>query len=182
MKSKAMSPSSHKLHTQHSMPTPTPTPSTTSTSNPPSSLYTCPMHPKVLQNHRGFCPDCGMVLQAKMSTLEQTDQTELIRLKHRFVWTLPLTLLISLLAMAGPTLQWFDMPTQSWIELVLTLPLIFWAAWPFFQRARQSLVRSKPNMWTLIGLGISAAFLYSVVATVVPSIFPDSLSPWGGCR
>lgn len=81
--------------------------------------------------------------------------------------------------MLGHQLKWFEMAAQSWIELVLTLPIVLWAGWPFFERGFHSVVNRSPNMWTLIGLGTSAAFIYSVVATVAPNIFPASFMAMG---
>ena len=81
--------------------------------------------------------------------------------------------------MAGHRLQWFEMGTQSWIELVLSVPIVLWAGWPFFVRAVQSVANRSPNMWTLIGLGTGAAFLYSIAATLVPWIFPPSFMSMG---
>ena len=81
--------------------------------------------------------------------------------------------------MFGHRLGWFDMATQSWLELVLTLPVVLWAGWPFFVRGAQSIANRSPNMWTLIGLGTGAAFVYSVVATVAPQMFPDSFISMG---
>ena len=138
------------------------------------AIYTCPMHPEVRQNHPGACPKCGMALEPEMPTLEEGESPELTDFRRRFVWTLPLTVIVTVLAMAGHRLQWFEMATQSWIELVLTLPVVLWAGWPFFERAVQSVVHRSPNMWTLIGLGTAAAFIYSVVATVAPGVFPAS--------
>jgi P-type Cu+ transporter len=92
---------------------------------------------------------------------------------------LPFTAAVTLLAMFGHTLGWFEMRVQSWIELVLTLPVVLWAGWPFFQRGAQSVVNRSPNMWTLIALGTGAAFVYSVVATVAPQVFPASFSSMG---
>ena len=86
---------------------------------------------------------------------------------------------VTILAMAGHRLQWFDMATQSWIELVLSLPIVLWAGWPFFTRGFQSVINRSPNMWTLIGLGTGAAFIYSVVATVAPGVFPNSFVSMG---
>ncbi len=99
--------------------------------------------------------------------------------RHRFWWTLPLTVVVTVLAMLGHRLQWFEMVTQSWIELVLTVPIVLWAGWPFFLRGAQSVVNRSPNMWTLIGLGTGAAFVYSVVATVAPGVFPASFQAMG---
>ncbi len=143
------------------------------------SVYTCPMHPEVRQDRPGDCPKCGMALEPEMPTLDEGDNPELLDFKRRFFWTLPLTLIVTLLAMAGHRLQWFDMATQSWIELALSLPVVLWAGWPFFVRGAQSLVNRSPNMWTLIGLGTGAAFVYSVVATVAPQLFPASFVAMG---
>jgi len=143
------------------------------------TVYTCPMHPEVRQDHAGACPKCGMALEPEMPTLDDGESPELLDFKRRFTWTLPLTIIVTVLAMAGHRLQWFEMATQSWIELVLSLPIVLWAGWPFFERGVQSVIHRSPNMWTLIGLGTSAAFLYSVVATVVPGVFPASFVSMG---
>ena len=146
---------------------------------PAGARYTCPMHPEVLQDHPGSCPKCGMALEPVIPTLDEGESPELQDFKRRFVWTLPLTVVVTLLAMVGHRLQWFDMATQSWIELVLSLPIVLWAGWPFFVRGVQSILQRSPNMWTLIGLGTGAAFVYSVVATVAPGVFPDSFVSMG---
>ncbi len=146
---------------------------------PAGARYTCPMHPEVLQDHPGSCPKCGMALEPVMPTLDEGESPELLDFKRRFIWTLPLTVVVTFLAMAGHRLQWFDMAMQSWIELVLTMPIVLWAGWPFFVRGVQSVVNRSPNMWTLIGLGTSAAFVYSVVATLAPGVFPTSFVSMG---
>jgi len=155
-----------------------PTPATTEPAVV-GAIYTCPMHPEVRRDRPGACPKCGMALEPEMPTLDEGENPELLDFRRRFIWTLPLTVIVTVLAMAGHRLQWFDMATQSWIELVLTLPIVLWAGWPFFERAVQSMVHRSPNMWTLIGLGTSAAFVYSVVATVAPSVFPASFVAMG---
>ena len=142
-------------------------------------VYTCPMHPEVRQNHLGACPKCGMALEPEMPGLDDGENPELLDFRRRFIWTLPLTIIVTVLAMAGHRLQWFDMTTQSWIELVLTLPIVLWAGRPFFERAVHSVLHRSPNMWTLIGLGTAAAFIYSVVATVAPGVFPASFVSMG---
>lgn len=142
-------------------------------------LYTCPMHPEVRQDHQGSCPKCGMALEPEMPTIDDGENPELTDFKRRFIWTLPLTIMVTFLAMVGHGLQWFEMATQSWIEMLLTLPIVLWAGWPFFQRGVQSIINRSPNMWTLIGLGTSAAFIYSVVATIAPDIFPTSFISMG---
>ena len=143
------------------------------------TIYTCPMHPEIRQDHPGSCPICGMTLEPVMPTLEEDDNPELASFTRRFWWTLPLTVVVTVLAMFGHQLGWFSMATQSWIELVLTLPVVLWAGWPFFVRGAQSVIHRSPNMWTLIGLGTGAAFVYSVVATVAPGVFPDSFVSMG---
>jgi P-type Cu+ transporter len=143
------------------------------------TIYTCPMHPEVRQDHPGTCPKCGMTLEPELPTLEEGENPELHDFRRRFLWTLPLTVIVTVLAMAGHRLHGLDMATQSWIELIVSLPIVLWAGLPFFERGVQSVLRRSPNMWTLIGLGTSAAFLYSVVATVAPSVFPASFVAMG---
>lgn len=143
------------------------------------TIYTCPMHPEIRQDHAGNCPKCGMTLEPVLPSLDDEANPELESFKRRFWWTLPLTVVVTLLAMFGHSLGWFDMARQSWIELVLTLPIVLWAGAPFFVRGAQSVANRSPNMWTLIGLGTGAAFLYSVVATVAPQVFPASFVSMG---
>lgn len=146
---------------------------------PEGSIFTCPMHPEIRQDHQGSCPKCGMALEPEMPSLDEEENPELTDFRRRFWYTVPLTLIVFVLAMFGHNLGWFDMKTQSWIELVLTAPIVLWAGWPFFVRGVQSIITRNPNMWTLIGLGTSAAFIYSVVATVAPGVFPDSFQSMG---
>jgi Cu+-exporting ATPase len=143
------------------------------------AIYTCPMHPEIRQDHPGDCPKCGMALEPEMPSLDEGESPELVDFRRRFLWTLPLTAIVAVLAMAGHRFAWFEMATQSWIELFLTLPIVLWAGWPFFVRGVQSLRNRSPNMWTLIGLGTSAAFVYSVVATIAPGVFPESFVSMG---
>jgi len=91
------------------------------------TIYTCPMHPEIRQNHAGNCPICGMSLEPLLPDLDDADKNpELKNFKHRFWWTLPLTIIVVFLAMFGHQLNWFEMQVQSWIELVLTLPIVLW--------------------------------------------------------
>ena len=145
---------------------------------PAGTIYTCPMHPEVRQDHPGICPKCGMTLEP-IIPLDEEDNHELKDFQHRFWWTLPFTVIVTVLAMFGHRLGWFDMNVQTWVELALSLPVVLWTGWPFFVRGWQSLVHRSPNMWTLIGLGTGAAFLYSLVATVAPGVFPDSFISMG---
>ena len=142
-------------------------------------MYTCPMHPEIRQSQPGNCPKCGMALEPLIPELEQGENVELIDFRHRFWWTLPLTVVVFILSMAGHKLNLFSMGTQSWVEFVLALPVVLWAGAPFFKRGWQSVVNRSPNMWTLISLGTGAAFVYSVVALFFPQVFPDSFVSMG---
>jgi Cu+-exporting ATPase len=166
---------SHQTKGQVSATSPVPNASAVSD----GTIYTCPMHPEIRQDHPGACPKCGMTLEPEMPALDDAQSPELADFRRRFYWTLPFTVIVTFLAMAGHSLQWFDMARQSWIELVLTLPVVLWAGWPFFVRGFQSVIHASPNMWTLIGLGTSAAFIYSVVATVAPGVFPATFVAMG---
>ncbi len=137
------------------------------------------MHPQIRKDRPGSCPICGMTLEALIPELEEGENKELTDFQRRFWWTLPLTVLVTALAMVGHTLNLFSMAAQSWVEFALSLPVVIWAGWPFFLRGWQSLVNRSPNMWTLIGLGTGAAFFYSVVATVAPQVFPASFVSMG---
>ena len=149
------------------------------TPNKAGTVYTCPMHPEIRQDHPGDCPICGMALEALMPDLEEGENKELIDFQHRFWWTLPFTVIVTTLAMVGHRLTLFEMGIQSWIEFTLSLPVVIWAGWPFFKRGWQSVVNRSPNMWTLISLGTGAAFVYSVVALLFPQLFPASFVSMG---
>jgi P-type Cu+ transporter len=145
----------------------------------PGAIYTCPMHPEIQQDRPGSCPQCGMSLEPLLVQLDEAENPELLDFTRRFIWTLPLTVIVTVLAMFGHRLAWFEMAHQSWIELVLTLPIVLWAGAPFFLRGAQSIIQRHPNMWTLIGLGTGAAFVYSLVATIAPQVFPASFVSMG---
>ena len=152
---------------------------TQSKAEPADGVYTCPMHPEIRQDHPGNCPKCGMTLEPVIPTLDDDENPELVSFTRRFWWTLPLTVVVTALAMFGHQLGWFDMATQSCIELTLSLPVVLWAGWPFFVRGAHSVLQRSPNMWTLISLGTGAAFVYSVVATLAPGVFPASFISMG---
>ncbi|MBN1377626.1 MAG: heavy metal translocating P-type ATPase [Gammaproteobacteria bacterium] len=135
--------------------------------------YTCPMHPEVRQKGPGSCSKCGMALEPEAPSLEDEENPELFDFRRRFWWTLTLTIIVTTLAMFGHQLQLINPAAQSWVELLLAAPVVLWAGLPFFIRGAQSILNRSPNMWTLIGLGTSAAFIYSVVATVAPGVFPE---------
>ena len=142
--------------------------------------YTCPMHPEVVQFGPGTCPKCGMALDPMIPVAEEEDDnSEYVDFRKRFWRTLPLTVIVVALAMAGHYVPGLSPAVRSWLELLLTAPVVFWAGGPFFARGWQSLVHRSPNMWTLISLGTGAAFIYSVVATLAPGLFPASFEAHG---
>ena len=145
----------------------------------PGAIYTCPMHPEVRQEGPGTCPKCGMALEPEMPSLDEGENPELVDFRRRFWWTLPLTAAVFVLAMSGDAIGIADPRTRTWLELVLATPVVLWAGWPFFERWLQSIRNRSPNMWTLIGTGVGAAYLYSVVATLAPGLFPPSFHEHG---
>ena len=166
-----MSHQSHGEHHQHATPAPT--------STPVGAEYTCPMHPEIRQPAPGNCPICGMTLEPVIPELEEEENPELKDFSLRFWWTLPLTVIVTVLAMAGHSLQLFHGTTQNWVELALATPVTLWGGWVFFTRGIDSIRHRSPNMWTLIGLGTAAAYLYSVAATLVPQCFPAAFAQDG---
>jgi Cu+-exporting ATPase len=146
---------------------------------PAGTIYTCPMHPEIRQEGPGTCPICGMALEPEMPSLEDEENPELRDFGRRFWWTLPLSAAALVLAMFGQHFPALDATTRSWLELVLATPVVLWAGWPFFERWLQSIRNRNPNMWTLIGTGVGAAYGYSVVATLAPGLFPASFHEHG---
>jgi P-type Cu+ transporter len=153
--------------------------------------YTCPMHPEVVRDAPGSCPICGMALEPRMVTAVAEQNPELRDMTRRFWVGAALTVPLLVIAMAS--MRWwrateFYLPIGGmnvplhlpWIELFLATPVVLWCGLPFFQRFWTSLVNRKPNMFTLIGLGTGVAYVYSLVATVAPQIFPVSLRRMGG--
>jgi Cu+-exporting ATPase len=114
-----------------------------------------------------------MALEPIMPTLQE-DNPELADFRRRFWWTLPLTVMVAVIAMSGGAFDGLLGPARPWVELLLATPVVLWAGWPFYLRWADSLRNRAPNMWTLIGTGTGAAWLYSLVATLAPGIFPDS--------
>jgi Cu+-exporting ATPase len=137
------------------------------------------MHPEIVRDAPGNCPICGMALEPMLPSTDDDEIPELRDFTRRFWWTLPLTLVTLGLAMLGHRTSFVTPEQRSWLELVLSAPVMLWAAWPFYQRWAQSIANRSPNMWTLIGTGVGAAFLYSVAATIVPGSFPDSFREHG---
>ncbi len=146
--------------------------------------YTCPMHPEVVQDHPGNCPKCGMALEPVMVKVEEKNE-ELIDMSRRFWVSVVLTFPIFILAMVADLLpawlpDWLSMQTVLWIEFVLATPVVLWGGWPFFVRGWRSVQTWNLNMFTLIALGVSVAWVYSVVALVSPQIFPPIMQMEGG--
>jgi P-type Cu+ transporter len=147
--------------------------------------YTCPMHPEIVRSGPGSCPICGMALEPRTVTAAVEENPELRDMTRRFLVGVILT--VPLLAIAMGSMIWpqefmliLEGPRIPWLELVLATPVVLWCGLPFLERFWTSLVNRSPNMFTLIGLGTGVAYIYSVVATLAPGIFPDSLRRMGG--
>ncbi len=140
--------------------------------------YTCPMHPEVVRHAPGVCPICGMALEPRTVAIEEEPNPELASMTRRFWTSLVLTVPILALAMAeilpGQPLPGISMQARTWIEFALSTPVVLWGGWPFFERGWASLVNRSLNMFTLIAIGTGVAYAYSVVATLLPGIFPAS--------
>ena len=134
--------------------------------------YTCPMDPEIVQKGPGTCPICGMALEPMQPTLDDAPNPELVDFSHRFWMTLPLTLIVFVLAMGSHIHSFISPHIQPWIELVLATPVVLWAGKPFIERCWTSYKTRNLNMWSLIGVGVLAAYIYSVVATIFPSVIP----------
>jgi Cu+-exporting ATPase len=146
---------------------------------PAGTRYTCPMHPQIVQDQPGTCPICGMALEPVMPSLDEGENPELTDFRRRFWWTLPLSIAVLAIAMAGHRVPGFTADARTWLELLLSAPVVLWAGWPFFRRWAHSIAHRSPNMWTLIGTGVGAAFGYSLVATFAPGVFPAAFREHG---
>ncbi len=143
------------------------------------AVYTCPMHPEVLQEGPGSCPKCGMALEPMAVTDEEEENPELIDMTRRFWISAVLTAPLVIMVMGGLVIgsgieSLIPMDIRRWVELVLATPVVLWGGLPFFVRGWQSIVTRNPNMFTLIGLGVSVAYVYSVTAALFTGIFPAS--------
>ncbi|WP_280944530.1 heavy metal translocating P-type ATPase [Methylobacterium sp. C1] len=143
-----------------------------------SSIYTCPMHPEVRQVGPGSCPICGMALEPAMVGADDGPSEELVDMTRRFWVGLILTVPVFVLEMGGHLFgltERLGQQTSNWIQLALATPVVLWAGWPFFVRAWHSVLSRNLNMFTLVALGTGTAYLYSVVATLAPRLFPEAL-------
>ncbi|HEV3145686.1 MAG TPA: heavy metal translocating P-type ATPase [Gemmataceae bacterium] len=161
---------------------PFPTPALTQPA--PARRYVCPMHPEVVSDHPGACPKCGMALEPEVATPEDEPDPELIDFQRRLLWGtifgLPVVILAMLEMLPGkPLMNVLPMRASAIVQLILSLPVVFWAGRPLLVRGVQSIRNLSPNMFTLIGLGIVAAFLFSLAATLAPRWFPAGFGEGG---
>jgi P-type Cu+ transporter len=148
---------------------------TAATSAPEGATYTCPMHPEIQLTGPGNCPICGMGLEPVLATAETGPSPELVDMVRRFWIGVSLSIPVILLAMGGHLINlplWFSPTRSNWTQLLMATPVVLWAGWPFFERGWRSVVTRNLNMFTLIAMGTGVAWLYSVVATAWPGIFP----------
>lgn len=146
--------------------------------------YTCPMHPEIIRDAPGACPICGMALEPRTVALDDGENPELVDMRRRFWWGTALGLPVFILAMTdmvlGPGLGGrLALSITNWFGLVLATPVVWWAGWPFFERGWASIVNRSANMFTLIALGIGAAYVYSAAATLAPGLFPPGFQMHG---
>lgn len=147
--------------------------------------YTCPMHSEIVRDGPGSCPICGMALEPVTVSLDQEENPELIEMTRRFWISVILTIPVFALGMSDlipgqPLQQLVSMRTLQWVQLILASPVVLWCGWPFFVRAWESIVNRSLNMFTLIGLGVAVGYLFSVIAVVMPSVFPHSFRHMDG--
>jgi P-type Cu+ transporter len=142
--------------------------------------YTCPMHPEIVMDAPGSCPICGMALEPRTVTAEEEKNPELVSMTRRLWISTALTIPILLIAMSNlipgmsPLMRWASPRTWQWFEWILATPVVLWGGWPFFVRGWRSVVTRNLNMFTLIGLGVGVSYVFSVVGTIFPGIFPAS--------
>ncbi len=147
--------------------------------------YTCPMHPQIVRPGPGNCPICGMALEPRTVTATEEDNPELRDMSRRFWISVILTVPLLAVAMADmlpgmPAQHVLPAGSLPWLELLLATPVVLWGGWPFFQRGWTSVVNRSLNMFTLIAMGTGVAYVYSVVATLIPGIFPPSFREMSG--
>jgi heavy metal translocating P-type ATPase len=150
---------------------------------PAGTIWTCPMHPEIRRNQPGSCPICGMALEPELPTADTGPSPELQDMTRRFWVGSALALPVFVLEMTAHVVDlhhWISGQTLNWIQLVLATPVVLWAGWPFFERGWTSIRNRSLNMFTLIAMGIGVAWLYSVVATLFPAIFPANMRGMDG--
>jgi Cu+-exporting ATPase len=150
---------------------------------PEGTIYTCPMHPQIRQIGPGSCPICGMALEPEVASLDTPPNPELADMTRRFWIGLALSVPPVALEMGGHLVGghgWVDQTLSNWIQLVFATPVVIWAGWPFFVRGWQSLLTRNLNMFTLIAMGTGVAYVYSLVGTIAPDIFPATFRGHGG--
>jgi Cu+-exporting ATPase len=151
---------------------------------PPGTIYTCPMHPEIRRPGPGSCPICGMALEPAAVSLDDGPDPELVDMQRRFWWSALLTVPLFAYAMGdmvGAGLERLVEPGRiQWLQLALASPVVLWGGWPFFVRAVQSLRTRNLNMFTLIGFGVAIAYVFSLVATLAPDLFPAAFRDHAG--
>ncbi len=150
-----------------------------------TTTYTCPMHPEVIQDHPGNCPKCGMALEPVTVTIDEQDNQELKDMSRRFWISSLLATPVFILAMVADLVpawlpEGLSMHSVQWIEFFMATPVVLWGGWPFFVRGLQSVISWNLNMFTLIGLGVSVAWVYSMVALLAPGLFPPVMQMESG--
>ena len=144
----------------------------------PGAIYTCPMHPEIRQVGPGSCPICGMALEPEMVSADAGPNPELADMARRLWIGLALTAPVFALEMGGHLFDlhgWIGQQTSNWVQLLLATPVVLWAGWPFFERGWASLKTRNLNMFTLIAMGTGVAWVYSVVGTLMPGLFPAAM-------
>jgi P-type Cu+ transporter len=149
---------------------------------PPGTIYTCPMDPEIRQEGPGACPICGMALEPELVSLDDKPNPELVDMTRRMWVGFVLTLPVFVLEMGTHLFGWqlLHGAISNWVQMALATPVVLWAGWPFFVRGWQSLVSRHLNMFTLIALGTGIAWIYSIVATLVPNVFPPAFRSHDG--
>ncbi|HVS80374.1 MAG TPA: heavy metal-binding domain-containing protein, partial [Pyrinomonadaceae bacterium] len=150
-----------------------------------SRLYTCPMHPQIVRDKPGNCPICGMALEPRTVSFADEENPELVDMTRRFWVGVVLTVPLLLIAMSdfvpgNPLERIVSMRSLGWVQFVLATPVVIWGGWPFFVRGWQSIMNRSLNMFTLIGLGVAVAYVFSVIAKLFPEIFPSSFRDAAG--
>ena len=166
--------SHHDHHQHHTAPPPAPTQE--------GVIWTCPMHPEIRRDRPGSCPICGMALEPRKPTLEEGPNPELVDMTRRFWICAELSVPLLVLTMGAELVGWEPLPMQisAWVQLALGSVVVLWGAAPFFERGWASLRNRSLNMFTLISIGVGAAYFYSLVATFAPNLFPPSARTMGG--